>query len=41
VHREDDSVTQAARRLAELDVGAMPICGNDDRLKGEAISAAS
>ena len=31
---EDDSVTDAAKRLAELGVGAMPICGNDDRLKG-------
>ena len=31
---ENDSVTDAARRLAELDVGAMPICGEDDRLKG-------
>jgi CBS domain-containing protein len=31
---EDDSVAQAAQRLAELGVGAMPICGNDDRLKG-------
>jgi CBS domain-containing protein len=24
----------AARRLAELQAGAMPICGNDGRLKG-------
>lgn len=31
---ENDSVLDAARRLAELDVGAMPICGDDDRLKG-------
>jgi CBS domain-containing protein len=31
---EDDSVTEAAKKLAELGVGAMPICGNDDRLKG-------
>ncbi|MBW3601387.1 MAG: CBS domain-containing protein [Actinobacteria bacterium] len=31
---EHDTVAQAARRLAELDVGAMPICGEDDRLKG-------
>ena len=29
-----DTVADAARRLAELDVGAMPICGEDDRLKG-------
>jgi CBS domain-containing protein len=31
---EDDTVLDAAKRLAELDVGAMPICGSDDRLKG-------
>ena len=31
---EDESVTDAAKKLAELGVGAMPICGNDDRLKG-------
>src|SRR5690242_3724893 len=31
---EKDSVLDAAKKLAELDVGAMPICGEDDRLKG-------
>jgi len=31
---ENDSILDAAKRLAELDVGAMPICGNDERLKG-------
>ena len=31
---ENDTVLDAAERLAELDVGAMPICGTDDRLKG-------
>jgi CBS domain-containing protein len=31
---EHDSVRDAARRLAELRIGAMPICGDDDRLKG-------
>ena len=31
---ENDTLADAARRLAELDVGAMPICGEDDRLKG-------
>jgi CBS domain-containing protein len=31
---ENDSIQDAAKRLAELDVGAMPICGEDDRLKG-------
>ena len=32
--REDQTVLDAAKRLAELDVGAMPICGTDNRLKG-------
>ena len=31
---ENETVLDAARRLAELDVGAMPICGEDNRLKG-------
>ena len=31
---ENDTIVEAAKRLAELDVGAMPICGEDDRLKG-------
>ena len=31
---ENDSVADAAKRLKELDVGSMPICGEDDRLKG-------
>jgi CBS domain-containing protein len=31
---ETDSVLDAAQRLAELDIGAMPICGEDNRLKG-------
>jgi CBS domain-containing protein len=31
---EHDSVLHAAKRLSELDVGAMPICGDDQRLKG-------
>jgi CBS domain-containing protein len=31
---ENDSVLEAAKRLAELDVGSLPICGEDDRLKG-------
>ncbi|WP_016700609.1 CBS domain-containing protein [Actinoalloteichus spitiensis] len=30
----EESVRDAANRLAELDVGALPICGNDNRLKG-------
>lgn len=32
--QEDQTVLDAAKRLAELDVGAMPICGADNRLKG-------
>ena len=32
--QENDTVLDAAKRLAELDVGAMPICGEDNRLKG-------
>jgi CBS domain-containing protein len=31
---EKDTISDAAKRLADLDVGAMPICGEDDRLKG-------
>jgi CBS domain-containing protein len=31
---EDETVLHAAKKLKELDVGSMPICGNDDRLKG-------
>ncbi len=32
--QETDSILDAAKRLADRDVGAMPICGEDDRLKG-------
>jgi CBS domain-containing protein len=31
---EKDTIAEAAKKLADLDVGAMPICGEDDRLKG-------
>jgi CBS domain-containing protein len=31
---EQESLLDAARRLATLGVGSMPICGDDDRLKG-------
>jgi CBS domain-containing protein len=31
---ERDSVQEAAKKLAQLDVGSMPICGEDNRLKG-------
>jgi CBS domain-containing protein len=29
-----ESVADAARKLAQLNVGAMPICGEDNKLKG-------
>lgn len=32
--RTSDTVLDAARLMAQLDVGALPICGEDDRLKG-------
>jgi CBS domain-containing protein len=31
---EHDTLAQAARRMRDLDVGALPICGDDDRLIG-------
>jgi len=31
---ENETLLDGARKLAELDVGALPICGEDDRLKG-------
>ena len=30
----NETLTTAARRMAEMDVGALPVCGDDDRLKG-------
>jgi CBS domain-containing protein len=32
--KEDQTLVDAARMLRDLDVGALPICGNDNRLKG-------
>lgn len=32
--RATDNLEQVARRMRELDVGALPICGDDDRLHG-------
>ena len=32
--RSNESVAVAAQRMAELGVGALPICGEDDRLQG-------
>ena len=31
---EHDTLVDAARRMRDLDVGALPICGDDDKLKG-------
>ncbi|WP_313480061.1 CBS domain-containing protein [Microbacterium sp.] len=31
---ENDALSIAAERMLELDVGALPICGEDGRLKG-------
>jgi CBS domain-containing protein len=31
---ESQSMFDAAKRMEELDIGVMPICGEDDRLKG-------
>ena len=31
---ENDTLAEAARLMRDLDVGALPICGEDDRLKG-------
>ena len=31
---ENDTLTAAAQLMADLDVGALPICGEDGRLKG-------
>jgi len=32
--REDETIIDAARKMKSLDVGALPICGRDERLKG-------
>jgi CBS domain-containing protein len=31
---ENQSLLDAAKRMEELDVGVLPICGDDDRVKG-------
>jgi CBS domain-containing protein len=31
---ENQSITDAAQKMEQLGVGALPICGEDDRLKG-------
>ena len=32
--RSTDSLVDVAKKMRDLDVGALPICGEDDRLKG-------
>jgi CBS domain-containing protein len=32
--QDNETVVDAARRMAELNVGSLPICGSDNRLKG-------
>jgi len=32
--RADETLADAARKMRDLDVGALPICGEDDRLDG-------
>ena len=32
--RTSDTLVEAARKMRDLDVGALPICGEDERLKG-------
>lgn len=32
--RENETLAEAATKLRDLDVGAMPICGDDERLHG-------
>jgi CBS domain-containing protein len=31
---ENESLVEAARKMRDLDVGSLPICGDDQRLKG-------
>jgi CBS domain-containing protein len=31
---ENETIAEAAQKMKSLDVGALPICGEDDRLKG-------
>jgi CBS domain-containing protein len=31
---ENETLTDAARKMRDLDVGSLPICGEDNRLKG-------
>jgi CBS domain-containing protein len=31
---ENETIVEATKKMAQLDVGALPICGEDNRLKG-------
>jgi CBS domain-containing protein len=31
---ENETIVEAAKKMTDVDVGALPICGEDDRLKG-------
>ena len=31
---ENETLDEAARKMRDLDVGSLPICGEDNRLKG-------
>jgi CBS domain-containing protein len=31
---ESETIVDAAKKMADLDVGGLPICGEDNRLKG-------
>jgi len=32
--KEDETLVDAAKKMRDLNVGALPICGNDNKLKG-------
>lgn len=32
--RENETLVEAAQKMRDLDIGSLPICGDDDRLKG-------
>ena len=32
--KEDQTLAEAARMMRDLDVGSLPICGNDEKLHG-------
>jgi len=38
--REHETLTTAAQHMRDLDIGALPVCGDDDRLHGMSRPAA-